>query len=134
MIKSMTGFAAVTVGRRARRSPSPFARSAIGISTCSCGSRMLAAMDVRAVMARIARPLELGLSLQLRQPPACRWSSTRISARAPDGARTGALRGLVAGALTPGDLLRIPQAITIRDRQVTDDGGAGGAGIAGAPR
>src|SRR5581483_2967028 len=30
-------------------------------------------------------------------------------------------RGLVSGTLTPGDLLRLPQAITIRDRQVTDD-------------
>jgi uncharacterized protein (TIGR00255 family) len=30
-------------------------------------------------------------------------------------------RGLVSGALTPGDLLRLPQAITIRDRQASDD-------------
>jgi len=31
------------------------------------------------------------------------------------------LSGLVAGALTPGDLLRLPQAITIRDRQPGED-------------
>src|SRR5207244_4218644 len=36
-------------------------------------------------------------------------------------------RGLVAGALTPGDLLRMPQAITIRDRPVGDDPDAQGA-------
>ena len=30
-------------------------------------------------------------------------------------------RGLVHGALTPGDLLRLPQAITIRERQPADD-------------
>ncbi|HEY6362436.1 MAG TPA: YicC/YloC family endoribonuclease [Vicinamibacterales bacterium] len=30
-------------------------------------------------------------------------------------------RGLVAGSLTPGDLLRLPQAITVRDRPVEPD-------------
>ena len=30
-------------------------------------------------------------------------------------------RGLVTGALTPGDLLRLPQALTIRERQVEAD-------------
>jgi uncharacterized protein (TIGR00255 family) len=30
-------------------------------------------------------------------------------------------RGLVAGSLTPGDLLRLPQAITVRDRPVETD-------------
>src|SRR6185312_3526360 len=30
-------------------------------------------------------------------------------------------QGLVAGALTPGDLLRLPQALTIRERQTDAD-------------
>ena len=36
-------------------------------------------------------------------------------------------RGLVAGALTPGDLLRLPQALTIRERRddVDETVGAG---------
>src|SRR6185436_4110781 len=42
-------------------------------------------------------------------------------------------RGLVTGTLTPGDLLRIPQAIIIRERQAVADEGAD-AGIAALAR
>ena len=63
-------------------------------------------------------------------------SSTRSSARALEAALEQAReRGLVTGALTPGDLLRLPQALTIRERPADDGRGRrAGAGGAGARR
>jgi uncharacterized protein (TIGR00255 family) len=62
--------------------------------------------------------VELSVSLQLRQPPAVEveFNETfgNALAAAIDQARD---RGLVTGTLTPGDLLRLPQALTIRERQ-----------------
>jgi uncharacterized protein (TIGR00255 family) len=80
--------------------------------------------DVRALVGRrIARGrLEVSVSLQLRQTPAVEVDFNeefgRALADAIDRARD---RGLVAGALTPGDLLRLPQALTIRERQTETD-------------
>ena len=67
--------------------------------------------------------VELSLSLQLRQVPGVDVEfnddfAPRARSRRLEQARA---RGLVTGALTPGDLLRMPQAITIRDRQADDD-------------
>jgi uncharacterized protein (TIGR00255 family) len=66
--------------------------------------------------------IELSLSLQLRQTPAVEVefneSFGNALAAAIDRARQ---RGLVDGALTPGDLLRLPQALTIRERQTDAD-------------
>jgi uncharacterized protein (TIGR00255 family) len=76
--------------------------------------------EVRSLVGRrIARGrVELSVSLQLRQPPAVEveFNETfgNALAAAIDQARD---RGLVTGALTPGDLLRLPQALTIRERQ-----------------
>ena len=57
------------------------------------------------------------MSLQLRQTPApqveLQEEFARAVAAAIDVARE---RGLVKGELTPGDLLRMPQAFVIRDR------------------
>ena len=98
--------------------------------------------DVRALVGkRVARGrVELSLSLQLRQTRrrrrrVQRGVRPRRSRAALDQARA---RGLVAGALTPGDLLRLPQALTIRERQTDADDAAqaelGGAGARGRRR
>jgi uncharacterized protein (TIGR00255 family) len=130
MIKSMTGFAAVTVEDE---------RATIAVTIRALNHRyldlqlripqMLAALeaDVRALVGRrVARGrVELGLSLQLRQAPGVTVEFNDDFGRALETALEQArARGLVTGPLTPGDLLRIPQAITIRDRQVSDDDAA----------
>src|SRR5262245_53670898 len=80
--------------------------------------------DVRALAARfVARGrVELGLSVQLRQAPGIEVEFNDAFGaaleKALDQART---RGLVTGALQPGDLLRLPQALTIRERPVDAD-------------
>jgi uncharacterized protein (TIGR00255 family) len=80
--------------------------------------------EIRALVGRrVARGrVELSLSLQLRQVPGVDVEFNEDFGRALETALAQArARGLVSGALTPGDLLRMPQAITIRDRQFTED-------------
>ena len=130
MIKSMTGFSAVTVEDE---------RATIAVTIRALNHRYLdlqlripqslAAIegDVRGLVGRhIARGrVELGLSLQLRQAPGVSVEFNDEFGRALETALEQArARGLVSGSLTPGDLLRIPQAIIIRDRQVGDDDAA----------
>jgi uncharacterized protein (TIGR00255 family) len=80
--------------------------------------------DIRALIARrVSRGrVELSLSLQMRQLPGVDVEFNQefglALERAIDKARD---QGLVAGVLTPGDLLRLPQALTIRERQVEAD-------------
>jgi uncharacterized protein (TIGR00255 family) len=68
--------------------------------------------------------IELGVSVQLRQAavPHVELNEPFVTAleQALERAR---LRGVVAGHLTPGDLLRLPQAISIREQPVTPDSG-----------
>ncbi len=127
MIKSMTGFAAVT---------SEDDRATIAVTIRSLNHKYLdlqlrtpqslAAIegDVRSlVSSRVSRGrVELGLSLQLRQTPGVDVEFNeefgRALERAIDRARA---EGLVTGALTPGDLLRLPQALTIRERKSDAD-------------
>jgi len=76
--------------------------------------------DIRALVAkRVARGrIELSLSAQARQSPGVDVELNQEFGRALSAAIDEArLRGLVTGALTPGDLLRLPQALTIRERQ-----------------
>ncbi|HEX3645294.1 MAG TPA: YicC/YloC family endoribonuclease [Vicinamibacterales bacterium] len=80
--------------------------------------------QLRALVARyVARGrIELSVSLQLRQTPGVEVELNDEFALALEVALDKAReRGLVSGALTPGDLLRLPQAITIRERQPDDD-------------
>ncbi|HEY2908102.1 MAG TPA: YicC/YloC family endoribonuclease [Vicinamibacterales bacterium] len=80
--------------------------------------------DVRALVGRrVARGrVELSLSLQLRHAPSVEVEFNEEFGRALETALDLARsRGLVAGALTPGDLLRLPQALTIRERQTESD-------------
>jgi uncharacterized protein (TIGR00255 family) len=127
MIKSMTGFAAVT-----REDD----RAAIAVTIRSLNHRYLdlqlripqslAAIEseVRGLVGkRVSRGrIELGLSLQVRQMPGIDVEFNEEFGRALEAAIDRARsQGLVTGALTPGDLLRLPQALTIRERHSDSD-------------
>ena len=80
--------------------------------------------DVRAMAARfVARGrVELGLSVQLRQAPGIEVEFNDAFGAALEKALEQARsRGLVAGAQQPGDLLRLPQALTIREKPAEAD-------------
>jgi uncharacterized protein (TIGR00255 family) len=83
--------------------------------------------EVRALVGRFVSRgrVEVGLSFQVRQVPGVdvEFNETFAVAleKALDQARS---RGLVAGTLTPGDLLRLPQALTIRERPIEADDAA----------
>ncbi len=127
MIKSMTGFAAVT--REEDRATVAVTIRAVNHRYLDLQLRMpqsLAALeaDVRALVSKhVARGrVELSVSLQIRQAPAVEVEFNEAFGRALETALDQARAlGLVAGALTPGDLLRLPQALTIRDRQIVED-------------
>ena len=75
--------------------------------------------EVRALITRqVARGrVELSVALALRQGADVEVEFNEAFGRALEGALEQArARGLVKGALTPGDLLRLPQALTIRDK------------------
>ena len=127
MIKSMTGFAAVT--REDDRATIAVTIRALNHRYLDLQLRVpqsLAALetDVRALVGRrVARGrVELSLSVQLRQTPGVDVEFNEDFGRALDRALDQArARGLVTGQLTPGDLLRLPQAISIRERQSEAD-------------
>jgi uncharacterized protein (TIGR00255 family) len=122
MIKSMTGFASLT-----REDPA----AAIGVTVRAVNHRFLdlqlrlpaavADLEPRVrglVQSRLARGrVEVNVSLQLRQvpPPDVELNAPFVQALAAalDDARQA---GVIDGALRPGDLLRLPQALTIRER------------------
>lgn len=124
MIKSMTGFASVTRDDE---------RGAMGVTIRSVNHRFLdlqlrlppAIADLEPglrglVQKHLARGrVEISVSLQLRQTMAPQIELNEEFAQAlaavVEAARS---RGMVAGTLTPGDLLRLPQALTIRERLV----------------
>jgi uncharacterized protein (TIGR00255 family) len=123
MIKSMTGFASMT--REDERATMAVTIRTLNHRYLDLQLRIPQALasieaDVRALVSkRIARGrVELSLAVQMRQVPAVEVEFNEEFGRALESALEQArARGLVAGALTPGDLLRLPQAITIRDRQ-----------------
>jgi uncharacterized protein (TIGR00255 family) len=127
MIKSMTGFASVQ--REDDRAAIAVTIRALNHRHLDLQLRMpqsLAAIesDVRALVARhVARGrVELSLSLQMRQAPGVEVEFNEEFGRALEAALTQArARGLVSGPLTPGDLLRLPQAITVRERPADPD-------------
>jgi uncharacterized protein (TIGR00255 family) len=127
MIKSMTGFSSISREDE---------RATVAVTIRSVNHRYLdlqvrspqslAAIegDVRTLVAkRVARGrVELSVSLQLRQVAGVDVELNEAFAQALEAALAQAReRGIVSGTLTPGDLLRMPQAITIRDRQPADD-------------
>ncbi len=136
MIKSMTGFASLTRDDE---------RAAIGVTIRSVNHRFLdlqlrlpptiADVEPRLralVQKQLARGrVEITVSLQLRQPSApqieLNGEFVQALATAMEHARG---RGLIAGALTPGDLLRLPQALSIREKLVEAGGVAALLGTA----
>ncbi len=137
MIRSMTGFASV-----AREDDA----AAVGVTIRAVNHRYLdlqvrlppglAAIEARlraAVQRQVARGrVEVSVSVQLRQPPV-----PEVELNEPFVKRLGEAlarardESLVEGALTPGDLLRLPQALVIRDA-AREEESAGAAGLAEA--
>jgi uncharacterized protein (TIGR00255 family) len=122
MIKSMTGFASMTCEDE---------QATISVTIRALNHRHLDLQlripqslaelegEVRGLVPRrVARGrIELSLTLQLRQTPGVEVEFNEEFGRALEAALAAAReRGLIAGALTPGDLLRLPQAITIREK------------------
>jgi uncharacterized protein (TIGR00255 family) len=122
MIKSMTGFASLT-----REDES----GSIGLTIRAVNHRfldlqlrlppMLADLEARLralVQKRVTRGrVEMTVSVQLRQASAPYVELQEDFAQAIAAAIAVARsRGVVHGELTPGDLLRLPQALVIRDR------------------
>jgi uncharacterized protein (TIGR00255 family) len=131
MIKSMTGFAAVSQEDE---------RLSLSVTIRAVNHRFLdlqlrlpqalagAEPDVRALVSkRLARGrVELAVSMQLRQVPEIEVEFNEQFGRALEQALERARgRGLVSGTLLPGDLLRLPQALTIRERPAAEDDGPG---------
>jgi uncharacterized protein (TIGR00255 family) len=127
MIKSMTGFAAAM-----REDDS----CTISVTIRALNHRYLDLQlrtpqslapiegEIRGLVGRhvVRGRVELGVSLQLRHMPGVEVEFNEEFGRALEAALEQARsRGLVAGALTPGDLLRLPQALTIRDRAAPSD-------------
>ncbi len=123
----MTGFAAVS--REDERATVAVTVRALNHRYLDLQLRVpqsLAAMEaeIRSLVAkRVARGrVELGIALQLRQVPGVEVEFNEAFGRALESALEQARgRGLVSGTLTPGDLLRLPQALTIRERQSDAD-------------
>jgi uncharacterized protein (TIGR00255 family) len=130
VIKSMTGFASVT--REDERATIAVTIRALNGRFLDLQLRMPQALsaieaEVRALVSkRVARGrVELSVALQQRQTPTLEVEFNDEFGRALEIALDRAReRGLVSGALTPGDLLRLPQAMTIRERHVEDDDAA----------
>jgi len=122
MIKSMTGFASLTHEDE---------RATLGVTVRAVNHRFLdiqlrvpqslADLEPRVrslLQKRLARGrVELAISVQLRSAGTLtvelNEDFANALAAAIDRARE---RGLISGTLTPGDLLRMPQAIAVRDR------------------
>lgn len=122
MIKSMTGFASLTRDDE---------RGAVGVTIRSVNHRFLdlqlrlppsiADLEPRLralVQKHLARGrVEISISLQLRPSGAPQVELNQEFAEALAGAIEQARsRGLIAGELSPGDLLRLPQALTIKEK------------------
>lgn len=134
MIKSMTGFASLTredergtLGLTIRAVNHRFLDLQIRLpqNLADQEPRMRALLQKRLARGRV----ELSVSLQLRQGGAPQFELQEEFARAVVAAMDDAReRGLVKGDLTPGDLLRMPQAFLIKERPA--DAPVGGDGIA----
>jgi uncharacterized protein (TIGR00255 family) len=127
MIKSMTGFASLTHEDE---------RATLGVTVRSVNHRFLdlqlrvpqslADLESRVrglLQKRLARGrVEIAISVQLRNPttPTVELNEDFANALAAVVERARE-RGLVSGTMTPGDLLRHPQAIVVRDRPAEAD-------------
>jgi uncharacterized protein (TIGR00255 family) len=123
MIKSMTGFASLTHDDET---------ATIGVSIKSVNHRFLDLQlrvpplvgplesRIRAIVQeRVARGrIEVAVSVQQRRVPALEVELNEAFLEALGSALNRAREGgHIAGAMTPGDLLRFPQALSIREKQ-----------------
>jgi len=129
MIRSMTGFASLT--REDEQATVGVTLRAVNHRFLDFQARVppaLADMESRLraiVQERIGRGrVELTVNLQLRRQPAVTVEMNEplldALAAALEQARA---KGVVTGALQPGDLLRLPQALAIREKAGTDGAG-----------
>lgn len=126
MIVSMTGFASVT--REQEKATVAVTIRALNHRHLDLQLRMpqsLGALeaDIRTLVARsiVRGRVEVSVSVQSRLAPELEVELNEPFARALEGALDKAReRRLIAGTLTPGDLLLLPQAITIRERSADD--------------
>jgi len=122
MLRSMTGFASLTREDQ---------RATVGVTIRAVNHRYLdvqlrlpqslAASEaaLRALLQRhVARGrIELSVSVQLREPPAPEVElHAEFVRRLGDAIERARQEGLVTGHLTPGDLVRIPQALVFKER------------------
>ncbi|MGE5245590.1 MAG: YicC/YloC family endoribonuclease [Betaproteobacteria bacterium] len=122
----MTGFAAVT--REGEAATVGVTVRAVNHRYLDLQLRMPAALapleaDARALAAaRMARGrVELSVSVQMRTAPEMEVELNQAFGQALGAAiETAREIGLVHGQLTPGDLVRLPQALTIRERPRAD--------------
>lgn len=127
MIKSMTGFA--SVAHEDDRVSMSVTIRAVNHRYLDLQLRMpqsLAALEseVRALVSKgVARGrIELNVSMQLRQTPTIEVElNEQFGAALESALERARARGLVSGTLTPGDLLRLPQALAIRERPPAED-------------
>ena len=127
MITSMTGFAAVT--REEEKATVAVTIRALNHRHLDLQLRMpqsLGALeaDIRNLVSkRIVRDsVEVSVSVQARLAAELEVKFNEPFAKALEGALDKAReRNLIAGTLTPGDLLRLPQAISIRERSADDE-------------
>ena len=122
MLRSMTGFASLTREDQ---------RATVGVTIRAVNHRYLdiqlrlpqSLMSIEAslkalVQRHIARGrVELSVSVQLREPPAPDVElHGAFVRRLGDAIERARQEGLVTGQLTPGDLVRIPQALVFKER------------------
>ena len=127
MITSMTGFA--SVNREEERATVSVTIRALNHRHLDLQLRMPQSLggleaDIRTLVAKsvVRGRVELSVSVQTRQIPELEVEFNEGFARALEGALDKAReRKLVAGVLTPGDLLRLPQAISIREKAGDDE-------------
>lgn len=127
MITSMTGFAAVT--REDEQATVAVSIRALNHRHLDLQLRLPQSLagiesDIRTLVSKsvVRGRVEVAVSVQTRQTPEVAVEFNDSFAQALEIALDQArARNLIAGSLTPGDLIRLPQAITIREK-TTDDG------------
>ncbi|MFN7981072.1 MAG: YicC/YloC family endoribonuclease [Vicinamibacterales bacterium] len=138
MIASMTGFASVT--REDERATVVATIRAVNHRHLDLQLRMPSSLggleaEIRALVGKyvIRGRVEVSVNVQSRQTPSLEVDLNEPFAVALESALNRARdRNLIAGTLSPGDLLRLPQAISIRE--VTTDDEAVAEAIAGRAR
>ena len=126
MIASMTGFA--SVAREDEKATVMVTIRAVNHRHLDLQLRMPSSLgaleaDVRSMVGKyvVRGRVEIGVSVQSRQTPTIEVDLNEPFAMALEAALERARdRNLIVGTLTPGDLLRLPQALTIRE-VATDD-------------